>query len=110
MGCSKNPKQEAGFKDGVWEAEKPGACEIATLTQNMSKDMFVLIGKMTSLAEILEDFPAKDRYDFEEQMRELGTTTGTWGRVMFNFHHPGKESEPTEYHYHHHHSSYDDDY
>ena len=42
----------------------PKACSVATLTQNMSKDMFVLIGKMTSLAEVMEDFPSKDRIDF----------------------------------------------
>ena len=74
------------------------ACSLSTLTQNMSKDMFVLIGKMTSLAEILQDFPSKDKNDFFEQMRELGSTGGTWGRVIFNFHHPGEE---TTHHYHH---------
>ena len=80
------------------DPEAAGACDIATLTQNMSKDMFVLIGKMTSLAEILQDFPSKDQLDFEEQMRELGSTGGTWTRVIFNFHHPG---EQTTHHYHH---------
>jgi hypothetical protein len=74
------------------------ACDMGTVTQNMSKDMFVLIGKMTSLAEIMQGFPSKDKYEFEEQMRELGATGGTWFRVMFNFHHPGEE---TEHHYHH---------
>ena len=74
------------------------ACDMGTITQNMSKDMFVLIGKMTSLAEIMQGFPSKDKYEFEEQMRELGGTGGTWARVMFNFHHPGEE---TEHHYHH---------
>lgn len=44
------------------------ACKFATLTQNLSKDMFVLVGKMTSLAEIMQDFPSKDREDFGEQM------------------------------------------
>ena len=83
-----------------------GACDIATITGNMSKDMFVLIGKMTALAEVMEGFPSKDRYDFEEQMRELGSTGGTWARVMFNFHHEG---EQTEHHYHHI-SHSDDDY
>ena len=29
------------------------ACNMQTLTQNLSKDMFVLVGKMTSLAEVL---------------------------------------------------------
>lgn len=82
------------------------ACKLQTITQNMSKDMFVLIGKMTSLAEVMQDFPAKDRLDFGEQMRELGGTAGAWTRVMFGYHHPG---EKTEHHYHHH-SSEDYDY
>lgn len=80
------------------------ACNMQTLTQNMSKDMFVLIGKMTALAEVMQDFPAKDRLDFNEQMRELGSTGGAWARVIFGFHHPG---EQTEHHYHHHTSDYD---
>lgn len=80
------------------------ACTMQQLTQNMSKDMFVLIGKMTSLAEVMQDFPAKDRYDFNEQMRELGSTGGAWARVIFNFHHPG---EDTSTHHYHHHSDYD---
>merc|ERR1712072_1379078 len=75
------------------------ACDISTITQNMSKDMFVLIGKMTSLAEIMQGFPSADKYDFAEQMKELGSTGGTWARVMFNFHHPGEE---TGHHYSHH--------
>ena len=82
----------------------PAACSMASLTQNMSKDMFVLIGKMTSLAEVMEDFPSKDRYDFGEQMRELGSTGGTWARVMFNFHHEG---EQTSTHHYHHREDYD---
>ena len=76
------------------------ACSMGTLTQNMSKDMFVLVGKMTSLAEVMQDFPSKDKEDFEDQMRELGSTGGTWARVMFNFHHEGEEK--TTHHYHHH--------
>ena len=84
------------------------ACDLGTITGNMSKDMFVLIGKMTSLAEIMTGFPAKDRYDFEEQMRELGSTGGTWARVMFNFHQEGETV--TEHKYHHHHTSEYDDY
>ena len=75
------------------------ACKMSTLTQNLSKDMFVLVGKMTSLAEVLTDFPSKDRFDFEDQMLELGSTGGTWARVTFNFHHEGEE---TTHHYHHH--------
>ena len=67
--------------------------------------MFVLIGKMTALAEIMQDFPAKDRMDFNEQMQELGSTGGAWARVIFGFHHAGEKQ--TTHHYHHHSSEYD---
>ena len=74
------------------------ACSLTTVAANLSKDMFVLIGKLTSLAEVLQGFPSNDNDDFYEQMRELGSTGGTWARVMFGFHHPGEE---TTHHYHH---------
>lgn len=84
----------------------PKACAFPTITQNLSKDMFVLVGKLTSMAEVLQDFPSKDREDFGEQMMEVGSTTGTTLRVMFNFHIEGEQQ--TSHHYHHHHS--EDDY
>jgi hypothetical protein len=33
---------------------------------NMSKGMFVVMGKMTSMAEVMKDFPSEDRRDFKE--------------------------------------------
>jgi len=51
----------------------------------MSKNMFVLIGKMTSMAENLEGFPAKENEKFLEQMHEFGQDAGTFVRVLFNF-------------------------
>ena len=48
--------------------------------------MFVLVGKMTSMAETLKDFPAKGNDDFKEQMMEMGDDAGTFARVMFNYH------------------------
>jgi len=32
----------------------------------MSKGMFVVMGKMTSMAEVMKDFPSEDRRDFKE--------------------------------------------
>ena len=46
---------------------KPEACSIPQITQNWSKNMFLLIGKMTSMAESLENFPNPDNEKFEEQ-------------------------------------------
>lgn len=51
----------------------------------MSKNMFVLIGKMTSMAENLEGFPANENEKFKGQMHEFGQDAGTFTRVLFNF-------------------------
>ena len=96
--------EQAAFDVMTLCAKDAHACSIATLTQNMSKDMFILIGKMTSLAEVMQDFPSKDKYDFEDQMKELGSTGGSWAKVIFNFHHEGEEKAT---HHYHHHSDYD---
>merc|ERR1711977_455354 len=61
----------------------PEKCLLPKVTENMTKNMFVLIGKMTSLAEVLQDFPDPDPAQYEEQMKELGSTGGTWTRVLF---------------------------
>ena len=66
------------------------ACKIETITQNLTKDMFVLVGKMTSMAETVKDFPADDNGDFKEQMREFGSDAGTFLRVIFNYRSPAE--------------------
>ena len=55
------------------------------LLENLSKNAFVLIGKVTSLAETFQGFPAKTGEGFKEQMKELGQDAGTWVRVIFNY-------------------------
>ena len=83
--------EKAAFDIMTLCTKDPHACSMATITQNMSKDMFALIGKTTSLSEVMQDFPSKDTEDFEDQMRELGATGGTWAKVIFNFHREGEE-------------------
>jgi len=46
--------------------EKPENCEISQLTENLTKNVFVLMGKLTSLAETISTFPADDQGDFKE--------------------------------------------
>ena len=60
-------------------------CVPQKLAENMSKNMFVLIGKMTSMAENLEGFPAAENDKFKDQMHEFGQDAGTFLRVLFNF-------------------------
>ena len=63
--------------------EKP--CAMSVILENMTKNMFVMIGKLTSMAETMKDFPAKDREEFQEQSREIGSDMGTFVRVLFNY-------------------------
>lgn len=66
--------------------KEPSACLPTTVTQNLSKSVFILVGKFTSLAEIMkDDFPSKDGRDFQEQTREIGETAGTVLRAIFKF-------------------------
>ena len=60
-------------------------CDMAHMTENLSKNMFVLMGKMTGMAETMNDFPAEDPEEYQEQMKELGTDAGTFLRVLYNF-------------------------
>jgi len=63
----------------------PDQCAFGNLMQNLSKNMFVLVGKVTSLGETFQGFPANDPQEFKEQMKELGEDAGTWVRVMFDY-------------------------
>ena len=66
-------------------SEDKTACSMSKLMENLSKNMFVIMGKMTSVAEMMKDYPSADRRDFKEQSEELGQATGTFFRVLFNY-------------------------
>ena len=68
----------------------PEACQMPKVLENLTKNMFVLVGKMTSLAETLQDFPQEEQSEYQEQMRELGDDFGTGLRVIFNYQTPKK--------------------
>ena len=69
------------------EVDEDGAskCAMSHMTENLSKNMFVLMGKLTGMAETMKDFPSEDPEEYHEQMRELGTDAGTFLRVLYNF-------------------------
>ena len=46
--------------------QEPESCTMSKLMENVTKNMFVLMGKATSMAETLKDFPAPDKRDFKE--------------------------------------------
>ena len=59
-----------------------------TITQNITKSLFVLMGKLTGLAETLKSYPAEEQDEYREQMRELGSDAGTFLRVIFAYETP----------------------
>ena len=47
-------------------SEDSTRCTMSKMLENLSKNMFVIMGKMTSMAETMKDFPATDKRDFKE--------------------------------------------
>ena len=68
-------------------------CDMSHITENLTKNMFVLMGKLTGMAETMKDFPSEDPEEYHEQMRELGTDAGTFVRVLYNFQTPQMAEE-----------------
>ena len=73
-------------------------CAMAHITENLTKNMFVLMGKLTGMAETMKDFPSEDPDEYHEQMRELGTDAGTFVRVLYNFQTPQMAEEAAAHH------------
>ena len=80
---------ESTGKD-IWDMCKQNEelCSMETITQNITKSLFVLMGKLTGLAETLKSFPAEEEDEYREQMRELGSDAGTFLRVIFSYETP----------------------
>mgnify|MGYP001237506377 CR=1 FL=1 len=47
-------------------SKEPEKCLLPKVTENLTKNMFVLIGKMTSMAETLQGFPSDEGETYEE--------------------------------------------
>ena len=52
---------------------------------NMSKNMFVFIGKFTEITEVMKDFPAYEVKEFHTQTLALGGDLGSMVRVMLAY-------------------------
>ena len=48
-----------------WCFSGDGECGVSLLSENLSTNMFVLMGKATSMAETFKDFPTDDTEDFK---------------------------------------------
>ena len=71
------------------------ACAVPKLTENLTQNMFVLMGKLTEAAELIKDFPAEDEEEYEAQMYEFGSDAGTLLRTVFDFEAP-RDEEPAQ--------------
>ena len=70
---------------GMCKEEDSTACAIDTLTQNLTKNMFVLVGKMTQMGESMTEMKTANQSEYEEIMKEMGTDCGTMLRDVFAF-------------------------
>ena len=68
-------------------------CAMTKITENLTKNMFVLMGKMTAMAETMKEFPSEDEDEYKEQMREIGTDAGTFLRVIYDYKTPEQIAE-----------------
>merc|ERR1711907_83598 len=78
--------EESAFDIMGMCTKDPEACMLPKLTENMSKQMFVLVGKLTSLGETMDGFPSPDVDTFRGQTNDLGSDLGTGLRIIFDFH------------------------
>lgn len=53
---------------------------------NVTKNMFVLMGKVTEISAIFSEFPAADPKEFNEQTKKIGDAIGSIIRSLINFH------------------------
>ena len=72
----------------IWTmcTEDKEACAMPKLTENMTKNMFVFVVKLTQMGETLTEMKGTtDPAEHNEQMREMGSDCGTMLRDAFAF-------------------------
>ena len=68
------------------EGEEAGAaCALPKLTENLTKNMFVMVGKLTQMGEAFTEMKDADDAEYAELWRGVGTDAGTMLRDMFAF-------------------------
>lgn len=77
---------EGAFKDIKKFCKKdPENCSSTTIMNNLTKNMFVIFGKVTEMAEIFKAFPATETEDFYAQTYSIGGDIGTLVRVLLAY-------------------------
>ena len=64
---------------------KKETCSVQKLFENLSQNMFVLMGKVTEISTIIANFPAIGNDDLYDQTYGLGNDIGTLLRVISGF-------------------------
>jgi len=62
-----------------------GKCDFSTIIENFSKNAFILMGKGSSMAQMIKEFPAKDPDQFLSEAMNLGEDLGTFMQAGLNF-------------------------
>lgn len=63
----------------------PENCTSQSLLDNLTKNMFILMGKFTDLTTILQDFPAQTAQSLFQQTSQIGNVVGTVLRIASGF-------------------------
>ena len=77
---------ESSFNDvSTYCNVHPSACTGAALMDNVTKNMFVLMGKFTEVTSVLQEFPAETAAELYTQTSSLGNILGTTLRLLSGF-------------------------
>mmetsp|Transcript_3664 Transcript_3664/g.2385 ORF Transcript_3664/g.2385 Transcript_3664/m.2385 type:complete len:155 (+) Transcript_3664:274-738(+) len=60
-------------------------CSFGSMMDNVTKNMFVLMGKFSSMAELMKVFPAESDDELHMQTLELGEDLGTFMKTAIGF-------------------------
>eukprot|EP00352_Strombidinopsis_acuminata_P005124 CAMPEP_0176363458 /NCGR_PEP_ID=MMETSP0126-20121128/19124_1 /TAXON_ID=141414 ORGANISM="Strombidinopsis acuminatum, Strain SPMC142" /NCGR_SAMPLE_ID=MMETSP0126 /ASSEMBLY_ACC=CAM_ASM_000229 /LENGTH=194 /DNA_ID=CAMNT_0017719747 /DNA_START=148 /DNA_END=732 /DNA_ORIENTATION=- len=67
------------------EIEENSLCTMGDMMDNVTKNMFALMGKFSSFAELMKVFPAESDDELKQQTLEMGEDFGTFMKTALNF-------------------------
>ena len=67
------------------EVEENNLCTMGDMLDNITKNMFALMGKFSSFAELMKEFPAESDDELKMQTLEMGEDFGTFMKTALNF-------------------------
>lgn len=77
---------QTSFKDvSTFCSSHPQSCTGASIMDNVTKNMFVLMGKFTEVTTIVQDFPAETPTELYSQTNSLGNIFGTILRLLSGY-------------------------